>query len=79
MHNPRQTEVKCHQYWPSEGSSTYGNLEVTLKEVENLKEYWALRQSGRIDVQDKGHQTILMDVLHINQVCLRPCLKETET
>ena len=31
--------MKCHQYWPSYGTTTYGNVQVTLKEVENLAEY----------------------------------------
>ncbi|CAI8013028.1 Receptor-type tyrosine-protein phosphatase F [Geodia barretti] len=30
---------KCEQYWPSYGSTTYGNVQVTLKEAENLAEY----------------------------------------
>ena len=32
-------QIKCHQYWPSYGTTTYGNIQVTLKEVENLAEY----------------------------------------
>ena len=32
-------QVKCNQYWPSYGTTTYGSLQVTLKEVENLAEY----------------------------------------
>ena len=32
-------QVKCNQYWPSYGSTTYGNVQVTLKEAENLAEY----------------------------------------
>ena len=31
--------MKCHQYWPSYGTTTYGNIQVTLKNVENLAEY----------------------------------------
>jgi len=34
-----EDKVKCHQYWPSYGTTTYGNIQVTLKEVENLAEY----------------------------------------
>ena len=34
-----EDKVKCHQYWPSYGSTTYGHIKVTLKEVENLAEY----------------------------------------
>ena len=32
-------QKKCEQYWPSYGSTTYGNVQVTLKEAENLAEY----------------------------------------
>ena len=32
-------QVKCNQYWPSYGTTTYGNVQVSLKEVENLAEY----------------------------------------
>ena len=32
-------QIKCHQYWPSYGSMVYGNLQVTLREVENLADY----------------------------------------
>ncbi len=37
--SPPPPQVKCHQYWPSYGTTTYGNIQVTLKEVENLAEY----------------------------------------
>ena len=33
------SQIKCHQYWPSYGSMVYGNLQVTLREVENLADY----------------------------------------
>ena len=36
---PPNTQKKCEQYWPSYGSTTYGNVQVTLKEAENLAEY----------------------------------------
>ena len=32
-------QLKCHQYWPNYGSTTYGSIQVTLKGVENLAEY----------------------------------------
>lgn len=32
-------QIKCHQYWPSYGASNYGNLQVTLKEIENIVDY----------------------------------------
>ena len=34
-------QPKCHQYWPEKmnGSSTYGNVSVTLLQEEILAEY----------------------------------------
>ncbi|XP_035710661.1 tyrosine-protein phosphatase Lar isoform X4 [Folsomia candida] len=34
-----RARVKCDQYWPSRGSETYGEVTVTLREVQELATY----------------------------------------
>lgn len=34
-----RARVKCDQYWPSRGSETYGDITVTLREVQELATY----------------------------------------
>lgn len=34
-----RARVKCDQYWPSRGSETYGDITVTLREVQELAFY----------------------------------------
>ncbi|KAL3207337.1 hypothetical protein MRX96_052690 [Rhipicephalus microplus] len=34
-----RTRVKCDQYWPSRGSESYGLMEVTLEDVQELATY----------------------------------------
>ena len=42
--------VKCHQYWPDEGSKTYGDIEVTNMHVMELSDYvlrsFMVKQAG---------------------------------
>lgn len=51
-------QVKCHQYWPSYGTTTYGNIQVTLKEVENLAEY-SIRTFTISPVSEHGTLSLL--------------------
>ncbi|XP_077498926.1 tyrosine-protein phosphatase Lar isoform X3 [Amblyomma americanum] len=48
-----RTRVKCDQYWPSRGSETYGLMEVTLEEVQELATYcirtFSLKRSGYLE------------------------------
>ncbi|KAG0428853.1 hypothetical protein HPB47_024186, partial [Ixodes persulcatus] len=48
-----RTRVKCDQYWPSRGSETYGLMEVTLEDVQELATYcirtFSLRRSGYLE------------------------------
>ena len=34
-----RTRIKCDQYWPSKGTETYGDIEVTLTNYEELATY----------------------------------------
>lgn len=34
-----RARVKCDQYWPTRGSETYGDITVTLREVQELAFY----------------------------------------
>jgi len=34
-----RARIKCDQYWPSRGSETYGNITVTITDVQELATY----------------------------------------
>ncbi|XP_037557274.1 receptor-type tyrosine-protein phosphatase delta-like isoform X3 [Dermacentor silvarum] len=48
-----RTRVKCDQYWPSRGSETYGLMEVTLEDVQELATYcirtFSLKRHGYLE------------------------------
>ncbi|XP_049275010.1 receptor-type tyrosine-protein phosphatase delta isoform X2 [Rhipicephalus sanguineus] len=48
-----RTRVKCDQYWPSRGSESYGLMEVTLEDVQELATYcirtFSLKRSGYLE------------------------------
>ncbi|XP_064477479.1 tyrosine-protein phosphatase Lar-like isoform X1 [Ornithodoros turicata] len=48
-----RTRIKCDQYWPSRGSETYGIMEVTLEDVQELATYcirtFSLKRSGYLE------------------------------
>ncbi|XP_064213191.1 tyrosine-protein phosphatase Lar isoform X5 [Tribolium castaneum] len=34
-----RTRIKCDQYWPTRGSETYGNMNITITDVQELATY----------------------------------------
>ena len=36
---PSSLQAKCHQYWPEAGSVSFGDLTVTILEVQELAYY----------------------------------------
>lgn len=54
-----RTRVKCDQYWPTRGSSTYGDIQVTLLDTTVLAHYtmrsFRIQVVGEVEVRDIRH------------------------
>lgn len=54
-----RTRIKCDQYWPSRGSSTYGEIQVALLDTTVLAHYtmrsFRIQVPGEMEVRDIKH------------------------
>lgn len=51
-----RTRIKCDQYWPTRGTESYGQMHVTLMNVEELSTYcirtFILQRTGYLDKRE---------------------------